>query len=96
MYDWILTDLARGVGHSTAAAGQHSPNTVVVTPTMMQGKQLEREFGVKTASLVQATNGFFLDRPVSVVFDTETVKVIVQSYEDQLTKLRETLGVGTR
>lgn len=94
MYDWILTDLFRCAGHSTSAAGKHSPNTVVVTTTRKQGIHLERRFDVKTASLRQGADGFFRGRPVPVVFDTETVQVIVQSYEDQLTKLRETIGVA--
>lgn len=96
MFDWIVHDLMRGVGHSTSAAGKHSTDTVVVTPTKMQGRHMEREHGVKTASLLQGANGFFRGRPVPVVFDTETVKLIVRSYEDKLTKLREQLGVGAK
>lgn len=96
MHKWILTDLARQVGHSRAAAGLHSADTIVITPTKRQGKQMGERFDVKTASLVQGTNGYFQGRPVPVVFDTEAVQKIVQSYEDQLTKLREQLGVGTR
>lgn len=96
MYDWILTDLARQVGHSEAAAGLRRASTRVITTTKKQGKQLEKRFGVKTASLLQGADGFFRGRPVPVVFDTETVKVIVQSYEDQLAKLRELLKVGSQ
>ncbi len=93
-FRWIIKDLARGVGHSTAAAGKHSPHTMVVTSTMRQGEMLNQLYGAKVASLQQGANGYFMGRPVPVVFDTEAVQMIVRSYEEKLDKLREQLGVG--
>ena len=94
-FNWIIADILRNQGHSTAAVGAAKPDWVVCV-NYRQSKQLSKEHGVQTQTLQQGENGSFQNRPGSVVFDTAAVQVIVASYEQKLADLREQLTSAQR
>lgn len=87
VFGWILS-LTRAVGHTTAACGNETDREpVVVFPTTRQAVQASLDHGARTMSMQEHER--LLGDPRPVIFDVESVKMIVQAYEGEIRRLRD-------